>query len=150
MKIIPLPPSTSIATRSATATSTTMALGNRNPPTAMFGFRTTFRRTGLLIATATGPTSGLGAGLGLTTLLGVLLLSTTVAGIISAATGVGPRARFMRIHIMGLPMWAGLGPALVSVSALDLVGVPVSVGSRSAGANRSIPGTTAATATGTT
>ena len=76
---------------------------------------------------AIGITLDLGAGLGSTTLLGVLLLTTTAGGIISAAIGAGALDRSTRAHST-LPLLSGSWAALVSVSAL--VSVEESAGSR--------------------
>src|SRR5580704_6028243 len=92
-KIILLPRNTFLATWSAIVISTITAPGKKNPNMVPSGFLIMFLPAGLLIATATGTTLDLGAGLTLTMLLGVLLLSTTVAGITLADIGVGAQAR---------------------------------------------------------
>ena len=76
---------------------------------------------------ATGIMLDLGAGLGSTTLLGDLLLTTTAAGIISVAIGAGALDRSTRAHST-LPLSSGSWAALVSVSDLD--SVEESAGSR--------------------
>src|ERR1700739_1234484 len=112
----------SIATQSATATSTTTAPGKKNPPTATFGFLTTSLPTGLLTAMATGPTLALGAGPGSIILLGALLPFTMAAGTILAATGVGPRVRSTPILTTALPSLAGFAAVLAVVLALGVGG----------------------------
>jgi len=75
------------------------------------------------------------AGLGLTTLHGVLLPTTMADGTILAEGGAGARARFLVLRSMGRPLSVSLAEALASASA----------GSRWASANRSFRGSTAAT-----
>src|SRR5260370_31036381 len=79
----------------ATTTSTTTVLGEMNRNTATFGIRAKLGLTGLPTATATGIGSAPGAGPGLITRRGALLLTTMAAGTISRAAGAGARARLI-------------------------------------------------------
>src|SRR5215469_4234859 len=85
------PRATSPMTLWAMRTSTNMAVGVPFLNTAPFGSRTLPSWAGHLTATVIGFGFLRGAGLGWTMRLGVLLRSTTAAGLPSAASGVGYR-----------------------------------------------------------
>src|SRR5262245_59522213 len=72
---------------------TTMAAGATSRSMAMFGRQSTCRTAGLHIVLGTGPTYGRGAGHGSTMSRGASRLSTTVAGLSSAAAGAGFQGR---------------------------------------------------------
>src|SRR5277367_4928397 len=120
-----------------------MARGKTSRIMAMFGFPTTWVRTGRLTVTALGTTFLPGAGVGLAMSRGALRLTTTAAGTILAATGAGARDRSTRGPSMARRSSASLAAALAlvwdSASALAVV----LAGSRSAGVSRSIRGITA-------
>src|SRR5260370_30003137 len=118
----------------ATTTSTTTVLGEMNPNTATFGIRAKLGLTGLPTATAIGIGSAPGAGPGLITRRGALLLTTMAAGTISQAAGDGAQARIMLRRAMDQLSWASLAVALALASA----------GSHWAGASLSTPGLVAA------
>src|SRR5690349_18930190 len=84
--------STPIAITPARKTWMRMGAGVTYRTMAMYGFRMS-RRTGLLIATATGCMSPITAGPGLATNLGDGRLITTVAGCITTAPGPGGPVR---------------------------------------------------------
>src|SRR5215471_18699001 len=108
---------------------------------AQSGFPLAFPPAGRLIATDTGCGSPLGAGLGLTMLLGVLLPSTTDAGSTTAALGAGLLARFTLAGVLTMrPLWSAGSVAEAGVSASPLALVADAAGSRSAGVNPTIPG----------
>src|SRR5882724_2425947 len=89
-------PATFLAMCRVTAIWTTMVPGMKNRTMARFGIPTLWMLAGLPIVTDIGITSGLGAGRGSATSLGVSHLFTMDVGRISAAIGVGARVPIMR------------------------------------------------------
>src|SRR5271168_5014039 len=125
--------------------SITTALGVRTAPTGLSGIPRKWDPTGLLTAMAIGATLLPGAGLGLTILPGALLRFTMAAGATSAAGGAGTQVR----DLAYLSTVRRSSDFSAEASALDSAQILASAGSRSALANRSIPGTTRDTGIGT-
>src|SRR5215468_1733838 len=100
-KTIPFPVSMLAATPLATATSMITALGMKFPNMATFGIQLSSTLAGLRTATAIGVTLVPGAGLGLTTRLGVMRHFTMDVGTTLAADGAGARDPIMRVRIGG-------------------------------------------------
>src|SRR5208283_2909929 len=88
-RIIRFPPATLRRGWLGQATSTSTEAGATSPNMEMYGFPPRLPRIGRLIVTVTGPGSLPGDGPGKTTLRGDSLPSTTAAGCLLAATGVG-------------------------------------------------------------
>src|ERR1041384_5844221 len=97
------------------------ALGARNRSTGMCGIPTMSAQTGRLTATVTGTGSARGAGPGWAMSLGVLRLTTTAAGHISEADGVGARDRSLVLRFTDRLLSAGLGGAGAVAGGRSLV-----------------------------
>src|SRR6185312_15291738 len=122
---------------SAMRISTNTDSGETRRSTDQSGFRAALEWGGRLTGTVTGFGSIRGAGPGLTTSLGAMLPSTTVAGSITTITGAGLRDRSgtgrttLLLWSRGLVVQDGES-ALASAAAMD--------GARWAGVNRLCPG----------